>query len=76
MIAGKSCRLPPAHFKNGAVSVGENAVTDEDDDGDAATVLRAARTRRFAFSDGTNARRPGFSAVFCSFFVFRGNLSA
>jgi hypothetical protein len=76
MIAGKSCRLPPAHFKNGAVSVGEDAFTDDDGDTSAATVLRAVRARRFAFSDGTNAWRPGFSAVFCSFFVFRGNLSA
>jgi hypothetical protein len=76
MIAGKSCRLPPAHFKNGAVSVGESALPGDDEDSDAAAAFPGARTRRFAFSDGTNTRRAGFSAVFCSFFVFRGNLSA
>jgi hypothetical protein len=73
MMAGNSCRLPPAHFKNGAGAFVEIEVeADADVDADAATDVDAFVT----FLDGERARFPGFSRVFCSFFVFRVELSA
>jgi hypothetical protein len=67
MIAGNSCRFPPAHFKKGA-----GADRDADVDGEVDVDVDAFVT----FLDGERARFPGFPRVFCSFFVFRVELSA
>ncbi|HXI57621.1 MAG TPA: hypothetical protein VNO55_16260 [Polyangia bacterium] len=83
MIAGNSCRLPPAHFKNGAgafvdadAAVDPDAGLDVEIDVDVDLDLDTDVDAFVTSLDGERARFPGFSSVFCSFFVFRFELSA